>query len=170
MATNQYGNPVIISPSGNRPQNLTRINLSQDASFDYSEDWLQKTIHQFPTLLPVNDIEPIFGNIIPVCREMMTSAGPLDNLYVNELGMLTLVECKLWRNPESRRKVVGQILDYAQEFSRMSYDDLINRINQKTGMRGNSLYEIVAANTEQLNEVDFVDSVTKIYSEGDSCY
>lgn len=159
MTNNQYGSPIIISQEGNQSQALTRIDLIHDVSFTYNEDWLQDTIHSSPTLLPVNDIDPIFGTLIPVCRELMTPVGPLDNLFINELGMLTLVECKLWRNPEARRKVVGQILDYAQEFSRMAYDDLVNRINHKTGMTGNSLYEIVADKTEDLVEKDFVDSV-----------
>ena len=29
-----------------------------------------------------------------------------------------LIECKLWRNPEARREVVGQILDYAKVLTR----------------------------------------------------
>ncbi len=36
-----------------------------------------------------------------------------------------LVEAKLWRNPEARRKVIGQILDYAKELSRWNYEDPI---------------------------------------------
>ncbi|RIL08226.1 MAG: hypothetical protein DCC71_00310 [Proteobacteria bacterium] len=31
-----------------------------------------------------------------------------DNLLVNPDGNLTLVECKLWRNPEARRSVIAQ--------------------------------------------------------------
>jgi hypothetical protein len=85
---------------------------------------------------------------------------------VNELGMLTLVECKLWRNPEARRKVVAQILDYAQEMSRMSYDYLITEINKKTGRKGNSLYDIVSERVEGVDEKIFVDSVTRNLNRG----
>lgn len=166
MTNNQYASPVIISSKGDNPVPLSRIELTSDTSFIYNEDWLQETIHRSPSLLPVKDIDPIFGNLIPVCRELMTSAGPLDNLFVNELGMLTLVECKLWRNPEARRKVVGQILDYAQEFSRMTYDDLVSRINRRTGMKGNSLYDLVAEKTEGLAEKNFVDSVINNLNRG----
>jgi len=93
------------------------MDLENGSESLYDEGWLQQQIDENPALIPVVDIDPIFGELIPVCRELRISVGPLDNLYVNQFGMLTLVECKLWRNPEARRKVVGQILDYAQEFS-----------------------------------------------------
>ena len=50
--------------------------------------------------------------------ELKTPAGPIDNFMVTPSGLPVLVECKLWRNPEARRQVVGQILDYAKELSR----------------------------------------------------
>jgi hypothetical protein len=49
---------------------------------------------------------------------MATPAGPLDALFINRHGALGLVKCKLWRNPQARREVVGQILDYAKELAR----------------------------------------------------
>ena len=166
MNNNQYGSPILFYPAKNRFLELERIDLTKDTAFEYNEDWLQRKIEEHPELLPINDIEPIFGELIPVCRELRTSVGSLDNLYVNELGMLTLVECKLWRNPEARRKVVGQILDYAQEFSRMDYDVLVERINVKTGRTDNSLYEIVSERTEGIDEKDFIDSVTRNLNKG----
>ena len=43
---------------------------------------------------------------------------------MNGEGYLTLVETKLWRNPEARRTVVAQIIDYASHLSTWTYDDL----------------------------------------------
>jgi hypothetical protein len=37
----------------------------------------------------------------------------LDHLLVDQEGILTLVETKLAENPESRREVIGQVLEYA---------------------------------------------------------
>jgi predicted RNA-binding protein with RPS1 domain len=166
MKDNQYGAPILLFPAENHSIELERIDLEKGSDSPYDEGWLQQQIDENPALIPVGDIDPIFGELIPVCRELRTSVGPLDNLYVNELGMLTLVECKLWRNPEARRKVVGQILDYAQEFSRMDYDDLVTRINSKTGRTGNSLYEIVSERVEGVGEKEFVDSVTRNLARG----
>jgi hypothetical protein len=166
MKNDQYGAPILLFPEENHSIELERIDLADGSESLYDESWLQQQIDENPALIPVGDIDPIFGELIPVCRELRTSVGPLDNLYVNELGMLTLVECKLWRNPEARRKVVGQILDYAQEFSRMDYDDLVTRINSKTGRTGNSLYEIVNERVEGVAEKEFVDSVTRNLARG----
>ena len=41
----------------------------------------------------------------------------LDHLYVDQRGILTLVETKLFQNPESRREVIGQIIEYAANAS-----------------------------------------------------
>lgn len=87
------------------------INLANHAVLEgFSEDRLQKLIFECPQLLPISALEPNFTEIIPVCRELPTPAGPLDNLFVTPQGNLILVECKLWRNPEARRKVIAQIL------------------------------------------------------------
>jgi hypothetical protein len=166
MNSTQYGSPILLSEDQNQSFELERINLVKSSTFEYSEDWLQQKLDEYPGLLPVTEIDPIFGELIPVCRELRTAVGPLDNLYVNERGMLTLVECKLWRNPEARRQVVGQILDYAQEFSRMDYEDLTARINTKTGRTGNSLHDIVSEKTEGIDEKEFVDSVTSNLKRG----
>ena len=170
MSKVQCGIPVILSQKNEStpPLPLTRIDLSSDAAFKYSEDWLQDKIYKYPSLLPINEIDPVFGigKFHAVCRELVTNVGRLDNLFINELGMLTLVECKLWRNSESRRAVIGQILDYAQEFSRMRYDDLNDRIARTTEKSGNSLFEIVSANTEGLSEPKFIDSVANNLKRG----
>ena len=166
MKSDQYGTPILLLPEENQSIKLQRIDLANNSGSPYDEKWLQQKIHENPALIPVGEIDPIFGDLIPVCQELTSSVGRLDNLYVNELGLLTLVECKLWRNPEARRKVVGQILDYAQEFSRMDYDDLIGRINARTGLTGNSLYDIVSERVEGISEKSFVDSVTRNLAKG----
>ena len=74
---------------------------SYDERAIFSEDHLQKLIFENPTLLPVSSFEPYFKDVIPLCRELPTPAGPLDNLYVTPEGDLILVECKLWKNPEA---------------------------------------------------------------------
>ena len=116
----QYGIPILCTKDGKNAYALHRVDLEKDSELAYSESWLQEIIFNNPSLLPVNDIDPIFGDLIPLCTEISTPVGFLDNCYINERGLLTLVECKLWRNPEARRKVVAQILDYAQYFSRLS--------------------------------------------------
>lgn len=46
-------------------------------------------------------------------REFNTSAGSIDICVLSPNGQLTVVECKLEKNSEKRRMVVGQLIDYA---------------------------------------------------------
>jgi hypothetical protein len=46
-------------------------------------------------------------------RELSTSKGPIDICVVDPTGSITVVECKLHKNSESRRTVIGQVLHYA---------------------------------------------------------
>jgi hypothetical protein len=39
-------------------------------------------------------------------------------------GDIAIIETKLWRNPDARRKVIAQILDYANELSKWTYEDM----------------------------------------------
>ena len=42
-------------------------------------------------------------------------SGAIDNLYLRTAGYLVVVETKLWRNPQGRREVVSQVLDYVKD-------------------------------------------------------
>jgi hypothetical protein len=158
--TSQFATPVIVDPSGDAIP-LQRLSLSAAGAGERDEDWLQALLFSTPSLLPIEDIEPTFSGVIPLCREIETAVGPLDLLFINEQGLLTLVECKLWRNPEARRKVVGQILDYAQEISRWSYEDLDAAVRKASGAPASSLWERAKRSFDLTDEAAFVDRVSR---------
>ena len=108
------------------------------ATSNFKEGWLQDFVFSHPQVLPVGEVESAFKPLIPVCRELRTPVGPIDLVFVNPDGLLTLVECKLWRNPQALREVVGQILDYAKELSRWSYVDLEQALQDRKSTRLNS--------------------------------
>jgi hypothetical protein len=94
-----------------------------------SEDHLQAMIDEFPELLP--GVSPDSY----VCREFSTGIGRLDNLIINAKdGSLTLVECKLAKNPEVRREVLGQIIEYAASLSRMDFEEFHQRWKDRDGV------------------------------------
>jgi hypothetical protein len=70
------------------------------------------------------------------------------------------VECKLWRNPEGRREVVGQILDYAKELSRWSSSDLQREVSRRLNRDGNPLLDMVRAVDPLIDEIQFNDTLT----------
>jgi hypothetical protein len=93
-----------------------------------SEDQLQAMISEFPELLPGVSADSF------VCREFNTDSGPIDNVIINSKdGSITLVECKLARNPEVRRKIIGQIIDYAASISKLSFEEFHQRWQDRGG-------------------------------------
>jgi hypothetical protein len=87
-------------------------------------------------------------------------------VYINRQGLLTFVECKLWRNPEARRKVVGQILDYAQEISRWSYEQLDAAVAGSYRHSGKSLWETARDSFGLTDEAVFIDRVIRHLKSG----
>lgn len=90
----------------------------------FSEKWLQELLQNHPHILPVDEIDPVFFPLIPIGREVATSVGFIDNLFISQSGYLVIVETKLWRNPEAKRKVLAQAIDYAGELSNWSFKKL----------------------------------------------
>lgn len=110
--------------------------------------------------MPIDEIDPSFRNPIAICRELRTPAGPIDNLLVTASGLPILVECKLWRNPESRREVVGQIIDYAKELSRWTSSDLQREVSRRLGVSGNAMLDLVRAVDPSVDEIAFNDALS----------
>lgn len=124
------------------------------------EAFIQALVHEHPGSLPIAEIDPVFVGPVPICRELNTPAGAIDNFMITPSGLPVLVECKLWRNPEGRREVVGQILDYAKELSRWSSSDLQREVSRRLKRDGNPLLELVRAVAPDVDEVAFNDAVT----------
>ena len=169
MAAGVYGNLIRLdTTNGAVEEVLERLPLYAGvAQGGVSEDTLQDLLFRFPQALPIPAIDATYGEAIPVCRELPTPAGYLDALYVNHLGRLTLAEFKLWRNPQARREVIGQILDYAKDLASWAYEDLQTRVSMAVGRKGNALYDLVREHHPDLDEAEFVDSVTRHLRRGE---
>lgn len=94
----------------------------------FNEAWLQKLIADNPFLLPTEQISSQYSDLVCIGREVPVGSGEtqgyIDNLYVTPSGNIVLVETKLFRNQESRRTVVAQIIDYAKELQRWDAERL----------------------------------------------
>ena len=112
-----YGDLVRLDPIGSsQPQTLKRIPLGTSAAGGgVNESQLRDLLFLHPQSLPIQAIDAAYGHSVAVCKELSTAAGNVDALYANADGRLTLAEFKPWRNPQARREVVGQILDYTQD-------------------------------------------------------
>jgi len=96
-----------------------------------SEAYIQALVHEHPACLPLAEIDAMFSGAVPICTELSTPAGSIDNFMVTPSGLPVLVECKLWRNPDARREIVSQILDYAKELSRWSSSDAQREVSHR---------------------------------------
>lgn len=168
--TTSHPLPILISESGPNIL-LERVPLTgASGSSTYNEDWLQDLLYKHPQSLPTAEINPAFNGLIPICREMMTPAGPIDVLYVTPEGRVAVLEAKLWRNPEARRKVIGQILDYAKELSHWTYETLdaaVLSARRRDQGQARSLFEVVREAHPELDEALFIDSVSRSLRKGD---
>ena len=169
MTTLAYGDLVRVDTDGGAaPEVLQRVPLgSNTSSGGVDEATLQDLLFQFPETLPIASIDPAYAGAVPVCKELTLPSGYADALYVNQLGRLTLAEFKLWRNPQARREVIGQILDYAKDLAAWGYEDLQRQVSLVLGKTGNALYDLVHQQYPDMGESEFVDNVARHLRRGE---
>ena len=98
----------------------------------YNELWLQDLLRRQPDILPVAEIEPVYYPLIPIGQEIVTDTGTIDNLFISHRGYLVLVETKLWRNPQAKREVIAQAIDYGSSISKWDYSKLNEAVRNYT--------------------------------------
>jgi hypothetical protein len=161
-----FSEPLLLR-SGQPPLLLRRVPLEGGGEAQFSERWLQEALFAAPEALPVREIDPHIGPLIPVCMEIETGSGPADILYVTPTGQLVLVETKLWRNPEARREVVGQILDYARHLTSWSYDVLEQKAAAAAKGGKNFLLQKLRERFPEADETAYVDGIGRSLKTGD---
>ena len=168
------GRPQWVDDNLNAVKSLVRTDFGGRSDFRFDEIWLQQLLHRRPEVFPIEQIEPGFGELIPVCRELSVTfgagrSGALDNLYVTASGGLVLIEAKLWRNPEARRSVVAQAMEYAAAIFRMTYQEFEAAAIRSRGADdtpANSLVGLVANHAEHFDEAQFIDAITRNLRRG----
>jgi hypothetical protein len=156
----QHSIPLYLPTGMGRAVPLVPLNL-QNGTGAVSELDIQMLVQTHPECLPIAEIDPMFINPVPICIELNTIlAGSIDNFMVTSSGLPVLVECKLWRNPQARRELVGQILDYAKEITRWSSSDLQREVSRRLNLGGNPLLQMVQAADPSVDEAQFNDALT----------
>lgn len=159
------GRPILI---GDEQMALEALSLGGGET-RLSEAWLQELLFNHPEALPMHELEPGFADLVAVCRELPTAHGPVDNLFMTVEGDIVIVEAKLWRNPQARREVISQALDYASCLFEMSYESF-----EAAALRGSygglpkpaSLYGLFGDRPDALAEEAFIDAVSNNLARG----
>ena len=157
------GNPYLISETG-QASALERLELTGQG---IQEHFLQNLLDQSPGILPISRFDAGFDPVTSLGREILA----IDNLFISPTGRLTVVETKLWRNPQATRHVLAQMLDYASRLSSLSYEkfeQLCQSANQSPLSSNSSLYQHVqgAFPEEVPAEAEFVDQVQRGLKSG----
>ncbi|WP_449469227.1 hypothetical protein [Sphingobium chungangianum] len=155
-ARKALGAPFLLGTDGTSHK-LEPVELGSAGGF--KEAWLQQLIHDHPEILPIAQIEPGFGAPIAVVREMACGHGFIDNLFITPRDDIVLVETKLWRNPQARREVIAQALDYVAALMTMDYASF-EAAAAKAGLTTTSLHALVADQADALEESAFFEVLT----------
>ena len=94
------------------------------------EGKLQDYLEKYPSLIPLEEIVEGASDLLCIGREVGAGPGSVDLLFIDKDGLLTVVETKLAKNPEARRTVIGQIIEYASYISQWTTDDVYRIANE----------------------------------------
>jgi hypothetical protein len=175
MSDRQYAQPLVIRGLGDKKgegqaSHLRRLVLEGDNRKLFNEEWFQDLLYRFPSLLPAAEIEPAFESLEPIAKELPIAGKYADLLLVNPEGYIALVETKLIRNPEAKREVIAQTLDYACEMSGWTYAQLVQAVKERTkSAEADPLLHIIrkaAGDENSFNENQFIENVTRNLRKG----
>lgn len=159
--------PALLLP--NQPIRILRPLPKNHSKFN--ESFLQDLLAKTPELLPVSSIRRDIGSLICVGREIPLSSGIVDNLYLSTEGYPVLVETKLWRNPQARREVLSQTLDYIKDLATKDFEwfqEQWSIWNKSSGGQPADLIQVITEQSDsELTEHEFVDRVNRALSRGD---
>jgi hypothetical protein len=165
----RHSTPVFVG-GDNQVAPLRRVELGKNGGGgEHREEFIQKLVHQHPNIIPMQDIEPAFMPLLPICMELPTAAGYLDNLWLTPSGGIVLGECKLVRNTQARREVLVQALDYARALNGWHYDDLQDAVRKARKEPDLSLWQLVADASDEgdrIGEATFTDAVERRLRDG----
>jgi hypothetical protein len=163
MSNRQYATPLVIRGRG-ADEKVTKLHRIPHDEPRVNEGWFQEKLFRYPELLPAAEIEPAFYDLKAVAEELPVDGDSADLLFVNPDGCIALIETKLFRNPEARREVIAQAVDYASRLSGWSYwqfVEAIKRANKSTAE--DPLLEIMRGSPEDVpfDEMRFKEQVAR---------
>lgn len=130
-----------------------------------AEAELQNLLIESPSLIPIDEIrEGVSPLVFAVSEFGLPGSGNTDILAFSSDGDIAIIECKLAANPESRRKVIGQILEYAAYLWGMTYQEVDSRIQ---GLRDKNLADLIEeAVAGEWDKASFQDGVEQSLTSG----
>ena len=137
-----------------------------------NESALQDILYQSPEIIP---IEKLGGNLLKpklfIKEAGLPGSGYTDLIGVDEQGGITIIECKLATNTDIRRKVIGQVLEYAAYLWQMDYDQFDSICCKAEEWQDKRLAGAIQEKMGEMREVwrqeDFRSALTSTLKKGD---
>ena len=120
---------------------------------------LQELVHMKPQIVlgGIPEISPDYCKDVPpvlsLGRETPLNSGPIDNLFIDANGILTLVECKRYCDSRLKRDVYSQAINYAADLHNMLHsfngaafiDEFFRIVSRSDGIEYKTFDELLAA-------------------------
>lgn len=134
-------------------------------SVNYREEKaIQNLIYENPDIIPVEEIEDRIKTI-EVAREFgIPNSGSTDLIGIDNNANIYIIECKLAYNPQIKREVIGQILEYASFLWHMTYEDFSNRFRKSKGSAIEYLFESIFNDESAIDK--FIAKIKENLSNG----
>ena len=116
-----------------RNDNKKHWQLVQSAAYN-NEFYLQELLASEPSLISISEVKEGSEPLVVAIREFPVKIGAIDILGFTKNGDLAVIECKLATNPEVKRKVIGQVMEYGASLWNISYEELDSIVKTKTNL------------------------------------
>ena len=144
--------PILVRQKGKKWQQANDVEFVDEAQ-------LQQMLYEGPEL-----VSPHEGQAAVFIKEAdLPGSGSTDLLGVDANGSIFIVETKLARNLEVRRKVIGQILEYAAYLWRKSYEEFDSLFLKR---EGKSITDLLELKTPEGLPEDFHETVSNNLQSG----
>ena len=104
---------------------------------------LQKILFEDPDIIPVKDLSDAdLAQVKLMLREVgLPGSGSTDLVGIDAKGNIYIIEAKLAKNPEAKRQVIGQILEYAAYMHEEGFDWLDSVVKKQKGVGLSEFFE-----------------------------
>jgi len=153
--------PKILVIEGDKVTPLDKTKFTEEGKL---QDYLEK----YPSLIPLGEIIEGASDLLCIGREVGAGPGSIDLLFIDKGGLLTVVETKLAKNPEGRRTVIGQIIEYASYISQWTADDVYRIANAylEPNLEPNLDEAMEKINQEEFSADDFRSNIGQNLKNG----
>jgi hypothetical protein len=147
-----------------RSKNNEKWRTVESASYG-AEAELKHLISGEPSLINISEVAEDAGELVVAIEEFPLEIGSIDILGFTAQGDMAIMECKLANNEDIKRKVIGQVLEYGANLWEMSYEELDEKVEYKTGKKLGDLVQVAVPSPDWDFEI-FKQRVSSALKDG----